>query len=188
MPEAVFLDEMGMSATQMIETGRLAMTIDGSWTLADVAAIEPPFGVGPIPFMVDNALDAGQGHLHCVLNGSQNPDAAWSWLSFLARPFYQTHFCKLGLWIPNQTAMLTEEGLDGWITEGIHPPNYRQFVSEYIPQYISPTIVPAGYPRAEALFVPAVEQVMAGTAQATDVMPGVIAEANEILQADYIDS
>jgi multiple sugar transport system substrate-binding protein len=126
--------------------------------------------------------------LHTVLNGSQNPEAAWSWLSFLAKPFYQTHFCKLGLWIPNQTAMLTEEGLDGWITEGVHPENYRAFVADYIPQYISPTIVPAGYPRAEALFVPAIEQVMAGTAQATDVIPDVIAQANEILQAEYIDS
>jgi multiple sugar transport system substrate-binding protein len=188
MPEAVFLDELGMSASQMIETGRLAMTIDGSWVLADVAAVEPPLGVGPIPQLVSSGLDAGQGHLHTVLNGSQNPEAAWSWLSFLAKPFYQTHFCKLGLWIPNQTAMLTEEGLDGWITEGVHPENYRAFVADYIPQYISPTIVPAGYPRAEALFVPAIEQVMAGTAQATDVIPDVIAQANEILQAEYIDS
>jgi multiple sugar transport system substrate-binding protein len=187
MPEAVFLSEMGMSATQMIETGRLAMTIDGSWVLADVASVEPPFGVGPIPFMSANGLDAGQGHLHSILNGSQNPEAAWAWLSFLARPFYQTHFCKLGLWIPNQTAMLTEEGLDEWITEGIHPDGYRAFVSDYVPQYMSPTSVPAGYPRAEALFVPAVQQVLAGTALAADVMPDVIAQANEILQAEYID-
>ncbi len=188
MPEAVFLSELGMSATQMIQTGRLAMTIDGSWTLADVQEIDPPLGVGPIPFMSSDGLDAGQGHLHTILNGSKNPDAAWTWLSFLARPFYQEHFCKLGLWIPNEPAMLTEEGLNSWITEGVHPPNYRAFVSDYVPKYMSPTIVPAGYPRAEALFVPAVQQVMAGTAQAVDVIPDVITQANEILQTGYINS
>jgi multiple sugar transport system substrate-binding protein len=188
MPEAVFLDEMGMSAGQMIENGRLAMVIDGSWTLADIYNIAAPLGVGPVPRLADSGLASGQGHLHSILNGSQNPDSAWSWLSFLARPFYQTHFCKLGLWIPNQTAMLTDEGLEGWITEGVHPANYRDFVADYVPQYMSPSIVPAGYPRAEALFVPAVEQVMSGTAQAQDVMPDVIAQANEILQAEYIDA
>lgn len=188
MPEAVFFNELGMSATQMIDTGRLAMVADGSWTLASMQDMATPFGVAPVPRISPDGRASGQGHLHSILRGTQKADAAWQWLHFLATPFYQTHFCKLGLWIPNQTALLTDEGLNTWITEGIHPSNYRAFVSDYVPAYMSPTIVPAGFPRASAIFTPAKDQVMLGTAQAADVIPQAIAEANAILQAEYIDA
>lgn len=188
MPEAVFLSEMGMSATQMIDIGRLAMVMDGSWTLASMQEITTPFGVAPVPRISPDGRTSGQGHLHAIMAGSQKPDAAWKWLSFLATPFYQTHFNRLGLWIPNQTALLTEEGLDSWITEGVHPSNYRAFVSDYIPAYMSPAIVPAGFPRAEAIFRPALDRVMLGEVPAADVIPQAVAEANAILQAEYIDA
>lgn len=188
MPEAVYLEGLGMSATQMIETERLAMVIDGSWTLADVTGMFGLFGVCPVPLMSEDGLDPGQGHLHSILRDSDKPEAAWKWLHFLATPFYQEHFCKMGLWIPNQNALLTEEAMDRWLTEGVHPANYRQFVSEYVPQFMSPTIVPAGFPRAEAIFKPAFERVMTGEARAEDVLPTAIAEANAILQAEYIDA
>jgi multiple sugar transport system substrate-binding protein len=188
MPQAVFFNDLGMSATQMIDTGRLAIVADGSWALASMQEMTTPFGVGPVPQLSPDGRASGQGHLHAILAGSQKADAAWAWLSFLATPFYQTHFNKLGLWIPNQTGLLTEEGLDSWITEGVHPANYRAFVSDYIPAYMSPSIVPAGYPRTQPIFQPALDQVMLGAAQAADVFPAAIAEANAILQAEYIDA
>lgn len=188
MPEAVFFEALGMSATQMIETRRLAMVIDGSWTLADITGMAGVFGVCPIPQMSEAGQAAGQGHLHSILRDSDQPEASWKWLHFLATPFYQEHFCRMGLWIPNQTALLTEEAMAGWLTEGIHPDNYDEFVSVYVPKYMSPTIVPAGFPRAEAIFKPALERVMIGDALAADVMPAAVEEANAILQADYVDS
>jgi len=171
----------------MIETGRIAMVIDGSWALSFMHPIAT-LGVGPVPRMSEDGKASGQGHLHCILRDSDQHEASWEWLSFLARPFYQTHFCKLGLWIPNQTAMLTEEGLDGWITEGVHPPNYRKFVSEYVPRYMSPTIVPAGFPQAEAIFLPALQRVMNGEGPAADLIPPAVAEANEILLEEYVNA
>ena len=67
-----------------------------------------------------------------VLEATDHPEEAWQWVRFLATPFYQQHFAKIGLWIPNQSSMLTEEGLKGWITEGIHPENYSQFATDYL--------------------------------------------------------
>jgi multiple sugar transport system substrate-binding protein len=186
MPEAVFFDALGMSATQMIETGRLAMVIDGSWTLADITGMFGVFGVCPVPMMSEAGKDPGQGHLHSVMRDSDQPEAAWKWLHFLATPFYQEHFCKMGLWIPNQNALLTEEAMAEWLTESVHTDNYGGFVSAYVPEYMSPTIVPAGFPRAEAIFKPALEQVMIGDALAEDVMPEAVEEANEILM-EYIE-
>ena len=188
MPESVFFQALGMSATQMIETGRLAMVIDGSWTLADITGMAGIFGVFPVPLMSETGKAPGQGHLHSILKDSTKPDASWEWLHFLATPFYQEHFCKMGLWIPNQNGLLTEEAMARWITDGIHPPNYAQFVSEYVPQYMSPTIVPAGFPRAQAIFLPALERVLIGQARAEDVIPPAIEEANAILLAEYVNA
>ncbi len=187
MPQAVFLNELGMSATQLLDTGRVAMVLDGSWALSYMYVV-PTLGVGPVPVMKPEGRASGQGHLHSILKGSQKIEAAWKWLRFLATPFYQTHFCKLGLWVPNQTAMLTPEGMDEWITEGIHPANYRKFVSEYIPKHMSPTLVPAGYPRAQAIFYPAIERVMNGEGPAAELIPPAVAEANAILLAEYINA
>jgi len=187
MPQAVFFNELGMSATQMLDNRRLAMVIDGSWALSymyEVAAL----GVGPIPVLRPEGKACGQGHPHAILNGTRHVEAAWKWLRFLATPFYQTHFCKLGLWVPNQTAMLTEEGIDAWITEGIHPPNYRKFVADYIPKHMSPTLVPAGFPQAEAVFLPALERVLNGEGPAADLIPPAVEQANAILTEQYINA
>ena len=90
-------------------------------------------GTGALPKMQQPA-SIMQAHFHSVLAGTEHPEEAWRWVRFLATPFYQEHFCKIGLWIPNQTAMLTEEGLKGWIREGIHPSNYSQFATDYLPK------------------------------------------------------
>ncbi len=188
MPEAVFFNELGMDASQMIDTGRLAMVVDGSWALSFMYKISSPLGVGPVPVLDPAGQTAGQGHLHSILRDSRQPEAAWKWLSFLAGPFYETHFCRLGLWIPNQTALLTEAGMDTWFNDEIHPANYRAFVSDYVPKHMSPTIVPAGFPRAEAIFLPALERVMNGEGAAADLIPPAVAEANAILTEEYINA
>ncbi|MBN2470353.1 MAG: extracellular solute-binding protein [Anaerolineae bacterium] len=184
MPEAVFFNELGMSATQMLDTRRLAMVVDGSWALSYMYEVGS-LGVGPIPVMTPEGRASGQGHPHAILQGTQNVEAAWEWLRFLATPFYESHFCKLGLWIPNQTAMLTEAGIDSWITEGIHPPNYRKFVADYVPKHMSPTLVPAGFPQASSIFLPALERVLNGEGPAAELMPPAVAQANEVILDTY---
>jgi multiple sugar transport system substrate-binding protein len=187
MPQGVMLQSLGMSPTQMLDNRRLAMAIDGSWALASMVSMETKPGVGALPQMTTIAGSA-QGHLHSVLAASDQPDSAWQWLRFLATPFYETHFCRIGLWIPNQTALLTEDGLATWLNEDIHPANYRQFVTEYVPAYMQPVPVPAGWPLAEEIVFPTLQSVMNGTERAEDVFPDAVAQVNELLTAEYINS
>jgi hypothetical protein len=79
--------------------------------------------------------------------------------------------------------MLTEEGLATWITEGIHPDNYSQFATDYLPAHGVAVRLPAGYIEASNSFiVPAFEALAAGT-PAAEIFPDAVQQANDILMA-----
>lgn len=183
-PRTASIESLGMNNTQMIDTGRLAMGIDGSWALSwmNPSLLSVPMGTGALPKMVKPATTM-QAHFHAVLATTQNPQQAWEWVRFLATPFYQEHFAKIGLWTPNQTAMLSEEGLQGWITEGIHPDNYAQWATDYLPSHGVAATLPPGWIEANNDFIQPAIDALAGGAQAVDVFPEAVRQANEVLTA-----
>lgn len=183
-PRGATLTDLGMTNTQMIENNRLAMAVDGSWALSwtNPSILTVPMGTGALPKMAQSA-SIMQAHFHSVLANTANPEAAWQWVRFLATPFYQQHFAKIGLWIPNQGAMLTEEGLAGWITEGIHPENYSQFATDYLPAHGVAVKLPSGWIEAQNDYItPAFEALGAGT-PAADVFPDAVRAGNDVLLA-----
>ncbi len=104
-------------------------------------------------------------------------------MRFLVTPFYREYFYKIGLWAPNQTAMLMEEGLKGWIREGIHPPTYTDFVADYLPKHGVTMRFPPRYLEASNDYLnPAFEAIGNGE-MAADVMPDAARAANEALLA-----
>jgi len=180
-PDTAQTQSLGMTTTQMLESGRLAMEINGSWALSWNYKIKAPLGTGALPKMKKPAA-LMQAHFHSAMAKTKNPDAAWQWLRFLATPFYQTFFCKIGLWVPNQTAMLTPEGLKGWITKGVHPDNYVDFVSTYLPKYGVVPNFPPGYLEASTKFLyPALTDVGNGVAL-DKVIPAAVKSTNEVLE------
>ena len=183
-PRSASLTNLGMTNTQMIETGRLAMGVDGSWALSwmNPSMLSVPMGTGALPKMVRPAA-LMQAHFHSVLASTEHPDEAWEWVRFLATPFYQTQFLKIGLWLPSQTGLTTPEALDSWITEGIHPNNYVEFVRDYLPQHGVGVRLPAGYIEANNDFItPAFEALDAGES-AEEVFPAAVRQANRVLEA-----
>lgn len=183
-PPSSAMASLGMDNTQMLNTGRLAMSVDGSWALSWInpTTLSVPMGVGALPKMATTATYL-QAHFHAVLAATPNPDAAWEWVRFLATPFYTEQFMKIGLWLPSQTAQTTEEGMEAWLTEGIHPENYREFVSEYLPKYGVATRIPAGFTEASSNFLTPAFQAIADGTPAADVLPEAVRQANEIIAA-----
>jgi multiple sugar transport system substrate-binding protein len=183
-PPASAIASLGMDNTQMLNTNRLALAIDGSWALSWInpSTLDVPMGVGALPKMASTASYM-QAHFHGAMAATQHPDEAWQWIRFLATPFYTLQFMKIGLWLPSQTAQMTEEGLAEWITEGIHPANYIDFVSDYLPKYGVATRIPAGYVEANSNFITPAYQAIANGTPATDVMPEAVRQANEVIAA-----
>ncbi len=181
-PQDASLSSLGMTNTQMLDSGKLAMAVDGSWALSWMKDVSIPLGTGALPKLKQPASFM-QAHFHGALAASKHPDEAWQWVRFLATPFYQTQFCKIGLWLPSQTALMTDEGLASWITKGIHPANYPDFVKEYLPKYGVTARIPAGYTDAGANFITPAYQAIANGSKATDVLPDAIKQANETIAA-----
>ena len=189
MPQNTAFAALGMSNTQMLENGRLAMAVDGSWALAWIHKIQATLGTAVLPKMKRPATDM-QAHIHCGFAGSQHPEAAWRWVRFLATEYYQLLFLRMGLWLPSQTDLMTEEGLAKWMTlrtsptEGVHPEGFDKIVTEYVPQYGHVNYMPPGYPQTDSIITPALDAIWIGDMTAEEAMAGAVPEANAILQEE----
>lgn len=186
-PRTGSMADLGMTNTQMIDNGRLAMGVDGSWALSwmNPSTVSVPMGTGALPKMVQPAAIA-QAHFHSVLSSTQHPDEAWEWVRYLATPFYQTQFLKIGLWLPSQTDLMTEDGLASWITEGIHPDNYVDFVTNYLPAHSVAVRLPPGTLEASSNYLTPAFEALANGTPAADVFPEAVAQANAIVEANSL--
>ncbi len=189
MPQSAVFQALGMTNTQMLETGKLAMAVDGSWALAWINKIQATLGTAVLPKFKEPATDM-QAHLHSAFAGTKHPEAAWRWLRFLATEYYQLLFLRIGLWLPSQTALMGEEGLKKWMTlrtapgQGVHPEGYDLIVTEYVPKYGHVLYMPPGYPKTDAVIAPAMDAIWIGDKTAEEAMAEAVPEANAILEAE----
>jgi multiple sugar transport system substrate-binding protein len=189
MPQNTAFAALGMSNTQMLENGRLAMAVDGSWALAWICKIQATLGTAVLPKLKTPATDM-QAHLHCAFAGSQHPEEAWRWVRFLATEYYQLLFLRMGLWLPSQTDLMTEEGLAKWMTlrtapdKGVHPEGFNLIVTEYVPKYGHVLYMPPGYPQTDSIITPALDAIWIGDKTAEEAMAEAVPQANAILEAE----
>jgi multiple sugar transport system substrate-binding protein len=183
MPVSTALESLGMTNTQMLETGKLALAVEGSWALDWMKNIEGTLGTGVLPKMTQVATSM-QAHLHSAMAATESPDAAWQWVRYLSTPFYQLQFCRTGLWLPSQTALATEEGLKEWMSPEVHPAGYEQMVTTYLPNYGHVLYMPPGYPKTNSIITPALDAVWVGDMTAEEAMATAVPEANAILEQE----
>jgi len=183
-PRSAAMSDLGMTNTQMIDNGKLAMGVDGSWALSWMnpsMVKNVKLGTGALPKMKQPA-SLMQAHFHSVIASTAHPEEAWQWVRFLATPFYQTQFLKIGLWLPSQTALSTPEGLKTWITPGIHTDNYAEFVTDYLPKHGVALRIPAGYIEADSTYItPGFQALAGGTTVDQAIGPDVVKKANDII-------
>jgi len=165
----------------MLENRKLAMAVDGSWALAWMHKIKAKLGTAVLPKMKQPATLLGC-HMHGILAATKEPDASWKWLRFLASPWYEAQFNRIGLWLPNQTSLLTEEGLKSWITEGVHPPGFELLVTKYVPRFGHFVPMPVGMQEVTNILGAAFDSVWAGDATAEEAMAKAVPEANAAFQ------
>jgi multiple sugar transport system substrate-binding protein len=190
MPHAsVFQRSETSDVPQMLEGGLLAMAVDGSWALSWLTELQIGLGTAVLPQMKQPATTL-QAHLHSVFAGTKQPEEAWQWVRFLATEYYQLQFLKIGLWLPSQTALMTDEGRQKWLTartapgEGVHPEGYEQLVTEFIPKYGQVLYMPPGWNKATSVLYPALDSVFVGDQTAEEAMAAAVPEANAILEAE----
>lgn len=129
-PEGRFMKEWGMSASQMLQTGKVAMVIDGSWALQELAQMNFRVGVGVLP-VFKRAATTDEAHVHVVYKGTKYPEEAWRLVSFLSSEWYQLELVRSGLWLPNRMALYTPEGVKKWLNPKVHPKEFADIIPYY---------------------------------------------------------
>ena len=184
MPKADAMEALGMGGAQLLETHRVALIVDGSWALNWLWEIEGTLGTGVLPKMIRPATDM-QAHLVSIVKGTTQPENAWRLVRFLSSPWFQEGNLASGLWLPSQTALMTDEAISRWCRPPVHPEGYELIVREYTPEYGHYLTMPVGYIKAvDTAVQPAFDKLFFGEARAEEVMPGAVAEANAIMQTE----
>ena len=129
-PDATTLSNVGMTALQMFETGKIAMLCDGSWSLQELAATGMNIGKAPLPAF-KHASSSGQAHLHCINAKTKHPEEGWEFIKFLSGEDYQKSMISSGLWMPNRKSWYTEDGLKIWYNEEVHGDDYRSMLDYF---------------------------------------------------------
>jgi multiple sugar transport system substrate-binding protein len=62
----------GMNAQQMLQTGKVAMLMDGSWSMQELSTLNFPVGIAPIP-SYGRPVTTGQAHLHVISKNTNTP-------------------------------------------------------------------------------------------------------------------
>lgn len=137
-PDASTLDAVGMSAKQMLQTGKVAMLVDGSWSLQELAASDMNIGMAPLP-SYGKVLTTGQAHLHCISDTSKHKEEAWKFLQFLSGMDYQGALVKSGLWMPNRYSMYEDDAVAQWYDEKVHGDSYKQMLTYFKDAVVDPT-------------------------------------------------
>ncbi|MCB0054391.1 MAG: hypothetical protein KDE24_33140, partial [Caldilinea sp.] len=89
----------------------------------------------------------------------------------------------IGLWLPSQSELMTEAGLQSWITEGVHPEGYADIPTKFLPNYGHIIYQPPGWTAANTQYItPALDSVFNGDATAEAAMAAAVPDANKILQ------
>ena len=183
-PSAAAFEALGMAEAEFLATKRVALYNTGSWSLNWLWEIEGGLGTGVLPKMTRPATDM-QAHMMTILKETEHPDEAWALIRFLASPWYQERYCQTGIWLPSQTALMTDEAIARWCTPPVHPPGYELIVTEYAPKYGHYLTMPVGYTiAADTAIQPALDQIWIGDAKAEEVLPEAVAEANRIMEEE----
>jgi multiple sugar transport system substrate-binding protein len=182
-PQASMFEQLGMDAWQALASGRVAIIIDGSWALQDIAKLGFNFGCGVLPYMKE-PWSGATAHSHVIHKDTKNPDAAWKLLAYLSSDDYQRGLCAAGLWLPSHTSLMTPEGLATWITEGVHPEGYSAIATDYLLNHTKAEILIPGISETNTLLTTALDPVWIGQSSVEDALngSGTAEQINGILQ------
>lgn len=185
-PLAANFKDLGMSSSQMLENRKLAMAVVESPALSWTTKIKAGLGTACLPKMKKTGTQV-IADVRAAMKATKNPEAAYKFVRMTGDPVYQSTFLKIGLWWPNQTALMTPEGLKTWISErkapgdGVHPSGYYDLVNKYVRNNTEAMNCPPGYPEANAVINSALESVWNGQKTAQQAITESIGKANKIL-------
>lgn len=174
------------ASAQALQTGRVAMTIDGQWALLDMAAAKVPLALGVLPVLktpVTNIV----GGTTVVSPKDENLDAKLAFYFFLGDSGQVLDLCKAGLWMPTDAPYYTDETLiASWTDNEVHPPEFRTAAMDYVMGYsvIGPILI-RGWSTISTRLDAHLDKVWSNDATAQQALDDAAAEIQPMLNGRY---
>jgi len=161
--------------------GRAAMKFDGNWAFGGMQKNATfKYGVAPVP----GVKQPNAGMKIGIVPSSPNQEAAWTFLKWLTyEPEATRYRTERGM---GQPALNDEQAIETFLN-GPTAPEGLTDVYEAVsnPENSFTMLDVPGSAEANSIITPASDEVMNGLAQATDVIPAAVEQANAVLAEEW---
>lgn len=167
-----------------MQTGRVAMAIDGQWVSQDLAVAEVPFNVGVIPVMKEPVTTIVAGMLS-IFESTDHPTESWELVKALLDPSAAINLYKGGLLMPAPTEWYTDPELKAqWTDDPSRPSGYDGAVIDMLMNHShqTPTGYVVNFSKIMDLVNPALDLVWSGEQTAQEAMDSIAEEAQALVQ------
>lgn len=115
----------------LLKTKRVAMVVDGHWSLLDMNESKVDYGIGVLPKYDEPFTTSQVAGASAVFAGSKNVEEAIELFAFHIDPRYVDLY-QLGLWMPQERKYYEDQAaIDAWTKNDSHPPEFRTAVVDY---------------------------------------------------------
>ena len=121
------------SASVMMQSGKVAMAINGHWAVLDYSQLEFAWGMGVLPPYHQEPATILLGSPTVIYAATEHPDEAFTFYKFHNDPTQVDLYAK-GLWMPLQLEYYTNPAKTAeWLDAipGVYPPEARGVLVDY---------------------------------------------------------
>ena len=178
------------SAAVMMQTGKVAMDVNGHWAVLDYSQLDFDWSMGVLPYHKEPTTIL-LGSPSVIFAATQHPDAAFEFYKFHNDPTLVDLYAK-GLWMPLQLDYYTNPAKTAeWLDAipGVYPPEARGVLVDYTLNN-TPRQPPAYWLKnANQIFSeavnPAMSKLWAGEATAQEAMDQAERDAGPLMQGRW---
>ena len=174
-PSAAVTADQGHA--EMFAGGLAASYNNGRWMTPLFREADFRWDVMPMPMKTDRA-QAHSGSMFGICNGSEHPDEAWRFLSYVVGAEGQTRMTELGLLLPSRRSVAES---DLFLTSA-PPTNNRIFLDEL--EFAKPLPLTPMYPELEKVINDQTDLVLIGEKSAAEAVAEMHAQFNALLQGE----
>ncbi|WP_432889878.1 extracellular solute-binding protein [Kribbella sp. CA-245084] len=174
------------TTTVQLQTKRVAMAIDGQWTLLDMGESDLKYGIGVLP-SYQEPITQEAGSCRVMSSATKHPEQAIELYAYSVDGSNSDLF-KKGLWMPVETKYYSDaSAIDGWTKNDVHPPEYRTAAVDYrlnnsVRDF---TQVLKNVPAIQEVLTPAIEQIATGKVPAKTVLDALEPKIQPLLKGRY---
>ncbi|WP_339320086.1 sugar ABC transporter substrate-binding protein [Paenibacillus sp. FSL R10-2734] len=174
-----------------LQSKRVAMTVDGSWTHADLALTDMDWGVGVLPQMGDSYKTFFHGGSIIIYKNAKDIDATLKFYNWITSP-ESVLTLHQGLWLPQYDKYYTDpEYIDKWANESLpgRPEGFQDAVmkSTFENAVLAPEQGVKNFQEIDPLVTAALDEVWSGKKTAQEAMDGVLPKVKPLIKGWYFN-